>query len=299
MPSDSQAPFSGQRCRTCGTGLNTRFCISCGTDSLCPQCGTLVVSPFCTNCGAKGLQIGSSGQRFTSDSIEDLSDVELQNVDPVRFAADELTESTQSPEGPKYLTKQSDQRRKRNSAFLIASVVAAALLVFAVVLNSLVGPQREDSTRVENKGGESVSTIFQETTTTPVPESTTTTVPKTTTTFTGRSYCNADGIAELLGAGGFEDVPARSWEKYGLFTDDRRIKYSADKLWALAYTRYGSAPVALPRPWPTDSTSMGWLNCQSGRWVYVANAATFIPVCAVMDPEFQAAHLELLGSACL
>lgn len=241
----------------------------------------------------------SFGQASRSESAAQSSDFGLGNPGPAPFVGVAYAQSTQSDDGLNFSTKKSNRRSKRKTTLLVTSVSVVALLALAVALNSLVGPQSEESVAIEKRGGEIVSPTLPETTTTPVPESTTTTVPKTTTTFIGRSYCNADGIAELLGAGGFEEVPARSWEKYGLFTDDRRIKYSADGLWALAYTRYGSAPVALPRPWPTDSTPMGWLNCQSGRWVYVANAATFIPVCAAMDGDFQAAHLELLGSACL
>ena len=298
-PPDTQTPFGGHKCRTCGTDLNARFCVDCGTDSLCPKCGVLIDSPFCTSCGTKSPEIQSFGQASRSESAAELSDLGLGNPGPAPFVGVAYAQSTQSDDGLNFSTKKSNQRSKRKTTLLVTSVAVVALLALAVALNSLVGPQSEESIAIEKRGGEIVSPTLPETTTTPVPRSTTTTVSKTTTTFIGRSYCNADGIAELLGAGGFEDVPARSWEKYGLFTDDRRIKYSADGLWALAYTRYGSAPVALPRPWPTNSTPMGWLNCQSGRWVYVANAATFIPVCAAMDGDFQAAHLELLGSACL
>jgi hypothetical protein len=211
----------------------------------------------------------------------------------------EFAQPSTQVDDAEFSTKQRYRGGKKRTALLVASVLLVVFVAIALMLRPPGETQRGTSRIGETEEIEEVPSIVLETTSIPVPETSTTTVPRTTTTFTGRSYCNADGIAELLGAGGFEDVPARSWEKYGLFTDDRRIQYSADGLWALAYTRYGSAPVALPRPWPTDSTPMGWLNCQSGRWVYVANAATFIPLCAAMDPEFQAAHLELLGSACL
>lgn len=192
-------------------------------------------------------------------------------------------------------TTHQQSRRKRK----VASVVMAALLVVVVALLATQftagRDQKVGSTMRASEPTGLATTTLPPTTLVP----TTTTIPRTTTTFNGRSYCNADGIAELLGNGGFENVPARSWEKYGLFTDDRRIKYTADRMWTLAYTKYGTAPIALPRPWAVDSTPAGWLNCQSGRWVYVADALTFTPLCAAMEPEFQAAFQELAGSECL
>jgi hypothetical protein len=175
-------------------------------------------------------------------------------------------------------------------------VVLVLVMAFTVAFRFTSGREQRAGTAVRASDSMDLSTTtLAPTTLAP----TTTTVPRTTTTFNGRSYCNADGIAELLGNGGFENVPARSWEKYGLFTDDRRIRYTADRMWTLAYTHYGTAPISLPHPWAVDSTPAGWLNCQNGRWVYVADALTFTPLCSSMGPEFQAAFLELSGTTCL
>ena len=287
-------------CWQCGHQSTSRFCTNCGADSRCPICSLTVTTPFCTACGTaltnSVARTVATGELSTEISFSDIG--LKRNGDDLGYGdASAVTEIAQTKvDGSGFRPDRTANQQSRGKK-KVASVVMAALLVAVASLVAFQFFARRDQNlgttmRASDPTDLSVTTLPPTTLT-----STTTTVPRTTTTFNGRSYCNADGIAKLLAEGGFEGVPAGSWSTAGLYTYDRRIKYTADRMWALAYTHY-LAGGTQSHPWPEDATPVGWLNCQSGQWVYIANGLTFAPTCAAMEPEFQAAYLELTGTSC-